>query len=121
MVTSKFYRKFSYLCLIGTLWACDNKSTVRHDLEREAIISVDTVMTDPGDQLIFPYIISSRSFFTENKRFLFNFNDFDHSLEKIDLDKLELTDKYPFAKDATIWMFQNMEDEVGFIRLWVDL
>lgn len=100
MVISKFYRKFSYLCFIGTLWACDNKSTVRQDLEREAIISIDTVMIDPGDQLIFPYIVSSRSFFTENKRFLFNFNDFDHSLEKIDLDKIELTDKYPFEKDG---------------------
>ena len=100
MVISKFFRKFSYLCFIGTLWACDNPAILRQDLEREAIISIDTVMIDPGDQLIFPYIISSRSFFTENKRFLFNFNDFDHSLEKIDLDKLELTEKYPFEKEG---------------------
>lgn len=100
MVISKFFRKFSYLCFIGTLWACDNPAIVRQGLEREAIISIDTVMIDPGDQLVFPYVVEERSFFTEDNRYLFNFNDFDHSLEKIDLDKLELTDKYPFEKEG---------------------
>lgn len=57
-------------------------------------------MIDPGDQLIYPYVIASRSFFTDNNRYLFNFNDFDHTLEKIDLDKLELVDKYPFEKEG---------------------
>ena len=68
-------------------------------------------MIDSGDQLIYPYEIASRSFFTDNNRYLFNFNDFDHTLEKIDLDKLELVDKYPFEKKVpmargnmwTIW------------------
>lgn len=101
--------------------ACGTASTQEGATISGSDFSMDSVIIYRGDQLIFPYIVTARSFFTENKRFLFNFNDFDHSLEKIDLDKLELTDKYPFAKDGRIWMFQNMEDEVGFIRLWVDL
>lgn len=100
MIISEILRKLKFLWFIGVLCACDSESTVHNDIKKEAIISIDTVMIDPGDQLIFPYIISSRSFFTENKRFLFNFNDFDHSIEKIDLDKLELTDKYPFEKEG---------------------
>lgn len=100
MIISEILRKLKFLWFIGVLCACDSESTVHNDIKKEAIIPIDTVMIDPGDQLIFPYIVSSRSFFTENKRFLFNFNDFDHSLEKIDLDKLELTNKYPFEKEG---------------------
>ncbi|MCC5939824.1 MAG: DUF4221 family protein [Lunatimonas sp.] len=80
--------------------ACETEVTSKNTILSESNIIIDTVLIDPGDQLVFPYVVAERSFFTEDNRYLFNFNDFDHTLEKIDLDKLELTEKYPFEKEG---------------------
>ncbi len=36
----------------------------------------------------------------EDNSFLYNFNDFDHTVEEIDLEKLKLAGKYPFEKEG---------------------
>ncbi|WP_114748585.1 DUF4221 family protein [Pleomorphovibrio marinus] len=100
MVFSKFYRKFSYLCLIGTLWACDNKSTVRHVLEREAIISIDTVMIDSKGEFLYLNDELRQSTLSSDKRFLYNFNERESSIEQINLDELCLDELLIFDRDG---------------------
>ncbi|WP_158859010.1 DUF4221 family protein [Lunatibacter salilacus] len=92
-------KNISAILILFTLFisACETASTKTSGPSESSLV-IDTVLIDPGDQLVFPYLIAERSFFTENSRYLFNFNDFDHTLEKIDLDKLELTEKHPFDK-----------------------
>lgn len=91
---------FYTACLTLLICACETASKDKKVLTSDTVLSIDTVLIDPGSQLVFPYIIPERSFFTEDTRYLFNFNDFDHTLEKIDLEKLELAEKYPFEKEG---------------------
>lgn len=62
--------------------------------------SLDTVVVDPGDELLF---VSGRLFQSDlspDHKFLYNFNQHDHSFEKIDLDEMRLVGKYPFEKEG---------------------
>ena len=89
-----------FLFFFGLLVGCGSSDSMEKTRGIHLNFSLDTVMINGGEQLVFPYLVASRSFFTEDKRFLFNFNDFDHTVEKIDLDKLELAAKYPFDKEG---------------------
>ncbi len=100
MVISKFYRKFSYLCFIGTLWACDNPAIVRQELEREAIISIDTVMIDSKGEFLYLNAELRQSTLSSDKRFLYNFNERESSIEQINLDELCLDELLIFDRDG---------------------
>lgn len=93
-------RVFVFLLSVSLLIGCGSGDHRGRTGEIRLDISVDTVIVDGGEQLVFPNLAASRSFFTDNKRFLFNFNDFNHTVEKIDLEKLELAAKYPFEKEG---------------------
>ncbi|NHE59021.1 DUF4221 family protein [Cyclobacterium plantarum] len=88
------------LLLFGLLLGCGGSDNLEKTGQVQLDFSLDTVLIDGGEQLVFPYLAASRSFFTDNNHFLFNFNDFDHAVEKIDLEKLELAGKYPFEKEG---------------------
>lgn len=48
---------------------------------------------------------------------------YDKNLDQIDEALVPKLDKVPakhFAKDGKIWMYINLEDELGFVRLTVD-
>ena len=70
--------------------------------------SLDTVVIDPGKEIIF----LKNSLFGADKskddRYLFNFNIDDHTLEKIDLDELRLEVKLPFEKEGPNGTGQNV-------------
>ncbi|SEJ30658.1 protein of unknown function [Cyclobacterium xiamenense] len=93
-------RLFVFLFFASFLIGCGSGDHREKTGEVRLDFSLDTVIVDGGEQLVFPYLAASRSFFTDNKRFLFNFNDFDHTVEKIDLEKLKLAGKYPLEKEG---------------------
>lgn len=75
--------------------------------------SLDTVVIDPGDEIIF----LEHDLFSADKsmddKYLFNFNAHDHTLEKINLDDLRLEDKIPFEKEGP----NGTGSSVGSIRM----
>lgn len=80
--------------------------------------TVDTVMIDPGDEILFlRYRLNSADISNDGK-YLINFNMDDHTVEKINLDGLRLEQKLPFetdGPDGKLWVYQNFSDELGFI------
>ncbi|MFO7826934.1 MAG: DUF4221 family protein [Cyclobacterium sp.] len=62
--------------------------------------SMDTVMVDSKDEILFLNGWLSQSFLSPDHRYLYNFNHFDYTLEKIDLDELRLIEKIPFEKQG---------------------
>lgn len=93
-------RLFVILFFASLLIGCGSVDHREKTGEVRLGFSLDTVMIDGGEQLVFPYLAASRSFFMEDNSFLYNFNDFDHTVEEIDLEKLKLAGKYPFEKEG---------------------
>src|SRR5690606_14666199 len=54
----------------------------------------------PGDEIIFLKHELLNSDISEDRRYLFNFNENDHTIEKINLDELRLEAKLPFEKEG---------------------
>ena len=62
--------------------------------------TVDTVMIDPGDEILFlRYRLNSADISNDGK-YLLNFNLDDHTIEKINLDGLRLEQKLPFETEG---------------------
>ena len=62
------------------------------------ILDIDTVMVDAGDEIL--YMEDGASTLSSDGKFFYNFNRYDHTLEKIDLAKLRLVEKLPFEKEG---------------------
>lgn len=62
------------------------------------ILNIDTVMVDAGDEIL--YMEGGASTLSPDGRFFYNFNRYDHSLEKISLEELRLVEKLPFEKEG---------------------
>lgn len=62
--------------------------------------SVDTVIIDPGDEVIFLKYRLSNTDISKDGKYLFNFNENDHTIEQINLDELRLETKLPFEKEG---------------------
>ncbi|WP_291782548.1 DUF4221 family protein, partial [Cecembia sp.] len=83
--------------------------------------SMDTVLVDSKEEILFLQYNVSLSDFSNDKRFLYNFSLHDHSIEKIDLDKLEFVERLPFQKDGPngvgeyVGVFQMVDDEMFYI------
>jgi len=61
---------------------------------------LDTVMVNPRDEILYLNWNLYQSFVSSDRRYLYNFNQSDYSLEKIDLDELKLVKKIPFEKEG---------------------
>lgn len=61
---------------------------------------VDTVVIDPGEEVIFLKYGLLNADISEDRKYLFNFNLQDHTIEKINLDELRLEAKLPFEKEG---------------------
>lgn len=83
--------------------------------------SLDTVMVDSKDEILFLQYNVSLSDFSEDKKYLYNLSLHDYSVEKIDLDELEFVERFPFQKDGPNGVgeypgiFQRVEDEEFYI------
>ncbi|WP_162342324.1 DUF4221 family protein [Cyclobacterium salsum] len=132
------------LTMIG--FSCGNKpETSTTDSLK---IKMDTLMVDAGEEIL--YLEGADFALAPDGKYLYNFNQYDHTLEKIDLEERRLLEKLPFEKEGPngtvspiyhlnmldknhvylsdnpvryfvregdIWIFANIADELGFIRL----
>ena len=62
--------------------------------------SLDTVIIDPGDEIVFLKYQLSNSDISKDGKYLLNFNKDDHTVEKINLDELRLEEKHSFEKEG---------------------
>lgn len=85
--------------------------------------SVDTVQIDPGEELLYLKGGLGLSGLSQDQRFLYNFDEEQHQLEKIDLDCLVLDRKIPFEKEGPnglrgIHSLRGWEREAIFFSTW---
>ncbi|MEX2568707.1 MAG: DUF4221 family protein [Cyclobacteriaceae bacterium] len=62
--------------------------------------ALDTVVIDPGEELLFVSGRLYNSDLSPDGRYLYNFNQHDHSFEQIDLDEKKLVRKHAFEKEG---------------------
>lgn len=62
--------------------------------------SVDSVVVDSMGEILYLEYLLQVSDYCQEDAFLYNYSEFDHSIEKIDLDRVELVDKYPLQKEG---------------------
>ncbi|WP_375585049.1 DUF4221 family protein [Cyclobacterium xiamenense] len=62
--------------------------------------SLDTVVIDPGEELLFVAGRVYQSDLSPDRKYLYNYNQHDHSFEQIDLDEKKLVRKLPFEKEG---------------------
>jgi len=71
-------------------------------------ITQDTVLVDPGDELIYLRTGLFHSALSADGRYLYNFNAQQYLLEKIDLEELRLVSMQPFEKEGPNGVGSNM-------------
>ncbi|MDO6438906.1 DUF4221 family protein [Cyclobacterium sp. 1_MG-2023] len=93
--------KSSYYCLFFTfIFACNGSNEkTNHDLQGFEITS-DTVIVDPGQEILFLTYKLGLSTLSEDKKYLYNFNNQDFAIEQINLNTLKFEKKYPFEKEG---------------------
>lgn len=93
-------RSLTYLFLI-VLISCKGGNGKNSGNEfSQMTFSLDTVIIDPGDEVIFLKYGLLNSDISEDRTYLFNFNENEHAIEKINLDELRLEAKLPFEKEG---------------------
>ncbi|WP_209331970.1 DUF4221 family protein [Lunatimonas salinarum] len=94
--------KYSYIILLfAILLACGSENRLESIGGSSSLdYSLDTVMIDPGDEILFVSGRLSQSDLSPDRKYLYNFNQHDHTFEQIDLDELKLVRKYPFEKEG---------------------
>ncbi len=93
-------RNLSYLMLLMIISCKGNIEKTGSDYFTNLQFSVDTVIIDPGDEIIFLKHQLLNSDMGTDGRYFYNFNGDDHTLEKINLDELRLEEKFPFEKEG---------------------
>lgn len=87
--------------------------------------SLDTVLIDSGDEIIFLQYQLFSSDLSEDGKHLFNFNENDVAIEKINLDELRLEKKFPFEREGPNGIGRNVavmkihnEDQITIIGMF---
>ena len=92
---------FSLLIIPIVYWSCsagDQMETLNGKTSLD--YSLDTVLIDPGEELLFVAGRLYNSDLSPDGKFLYNYNQHDHSFEQIDLDEKRLVRKWPFEKEG---------------------
>lgn len=63
-------------------------------------IKLDTIKIDPIGQILYLNDDIQGADISKDEKYLYNFNFYDHSLEKINLNELRLEEKLPFEKEG---------------------
>jgi hypothetical protein len=82
---------------------CISLSCKRNEKEKisyESLYSLDTIYIDPKGRLFDLQGGVSKSDLNEEERSIFLFNQFEHSLDEVNLDKLEFETSYPFEAEG---------------------
>src|SRR5690554_6666154 len=100
-IKSKIHmRHLSYFMLV-LLLSCNGKIDENGvDYFSNLQFSLDTVIIDPGDEIIFLKYQLFSSDVGKNGKYLYNFNENDVTVEKINLDELRLEEKFPFEREG---------------------
>src|SRR5690554_2894624 len=89
-------KKLNLIFVSCILFSCSQKAT--EVMVYDLVGVIDTVMVDaPGEILYLEDFVHALS---PDKRYLYNFNKYDHTLEKVDLEELRLVEKLPFEKEG---------------------
>lgn len=101
MRTNKINIPFSYFLLLGILFSCSKPSEkVAWGYLEDVDFLIDTLMVDAGEEIIFLKYGLQTADVSMDGKYLLNFNMDDHTLEKINLDRLVLEEKIPFEKEG---------------------
>jgi hypothetical protein len=97
-------KKLLPLLSLVLLAACSEKgeseSNESGNILEKMTYTVDTVMVDPGEEIINLNYGLSGSTLSQDHQKLYKFDEITFQLQEIDLDKLQLTASYPFEKEG---------------------
>jgi hypothetical protein len=93
------------------LYSCSTNTEDQADYSQMAF-SLDTVMVDSKDEILDLKSGLWTSDFSGDKKYLYNFNSNDHTIEKIDLDLLEFVGRFSFEKEGP----NGIGDWIGLIQ-----
>jgi len=92
------YNRLTFIVFLFFLVSCGN-STV-DAIDELFAYKVDTLMIDAKGNILFLEYRLSKSDHLQKEGLLYNYNRFDHSIEKINFNRLELVDKIYLEKDG---------------------
>ncbi|WP_339758245.1 DUF4221 family protein [Algoriphagus aquimarinus] len=96
-------KKLLTISILALLAACGGKeseSTEAKNILENLSYSVDTVVVDPGEEIINLNYGLSGSTLSQDHQKLYKFDETTFQLQEIDLNKLELTASYSFEKEG---------------------
>lgn len=99
-------KKLLFAALPFLIFSCAEKSSqekggAHNNADRKFSLEVlDTVMVDPGEEIIFTQYGLYRADFNEDFTKLYNYNEHENAIEIIDLDKMELERKIKLEKEG---------------------
>lgn len=93
-------RSLFYLMLMMLISCTGKIDKTDPDFFSNLQFSLDTVIIDPGDEILFLKHQLFNSDVGKDNKYLFNFNEHDYTVEKINLDELRLEEKLPFEKEG---------------------
>lgn len=100
MLKKKYMRYLFYLILVILISCKENIVENRSDYFSNLQFSLDTVLIDSSDEIIFLQYQLFSSDLSKDGKHLFNFNENDVAIEKINLDELRLEEKFPFEREG---------------------
>ncbi len=93
-------KNYALILLSVFCFACGGNNPEIQNNFSNITFTIDTVVVDAGDEILFLRWGIGLSDLSSDKKFLFNFNLDDYTIEKINLDKLVLEEKLPFEKEG---------------------
>jgi hypothetical protein len=100
--------------LIGLLVGCGGSDSGGNSDEVRFTFGLDTVMVNPGEEILFLNSGLSQAQLSKDKKYLYNFNHTDFSIEKINLDELKFEDKITLSREGPNGVGQFF---MGFVLL----
>tara|TARA_R110002111_G_scaffold700_3_gene5524 strand:- start:4928 stop:6085 length:1158 start_codon:yes stop_codon:yes gene_type:complete len=94
--------KSSFYCItLFIFFACNNQKPASDGDELPSLeISLETVVIDPGEELLFLNSNLSLSALSEDKKYLYNINSKEYTIEQINLNTLAFEKKYRLEKEG---------------------
>ncbi len=92
--------KFGFFIILLLVAGCGNPEKQEIGQQRQLSFSLDTVLVDPGDEILYLRASLGYAELSADGRFLYNYNPTDHALEKIELDELKFVEKIPFEREG---------------------
>jgi len=92
-------KHLSCLPLIALLYACGENGNDKTDYNK-LTFTLDTVMVDSREEILYLQTQLNSATLSEDRKYLYNFNNDLNHLEIIDLDNLTFVESYPFEKEG---------------------